>query len=649
MPVLHHVLLAAATVALGAAGLRVAALAAPSGLERALAATALAFAAAVCEALLLGLAGLGGSSFALATAAGLTWLAGRFATPAATVGAGSELRAWWGRLSGARRVLTGALAGAWLVWVVWLLRHPTLGFDTVLYHLSEAAVWSKTGHPGSIELILRGLPVTNYPITDEVFLSWAMGLSRSLVPTVLLVPFQVVLLGAATWCGLRTLRLPAIACGLGTAALCCLPSVIGWQSNGAAPDPAALAWLVTFAALVSASRARPALLAPAVVAAGLAIGAKTTTGPLVVLLVVVAVWLHRERLRSMARPLGLALLLAAGAGGVWYLRNLLDHGSPLWPFIAAPWGDDLPATVRAANDSFLSRPADTVDAVGDLYLNRFLSGIVLLAGAFVAPLLVRTRAVFAASAVAFVSFLVWAQAPFTGVPDAYIRVVEGTFSTTRYLMPGLAAAVLALALAAGAGGGRTRGARVAQAVLATAAAIGLVQTFRLGFPAVPSAFTPLAGAVAGALVAFGEHVLGPRRPALRVPRALVRGAFVAGALVLGALLAIPAGGFVSRHASTHPFASGVSGWMAARGDDHARVSSAPIVVGPLTGDGLERRLDPIPEGETCEAMRARRRDGYVVLYVGPPADKRILALARCLSPARPDYTDEQFRVWAPGG
>jgi hypothetical protein len=62
---------------------------------------------------------------------------------------------------------------------------------------------------------------------------------------------------------------------------------------------------------------------------------------------------------------------------------------------------------------------------------------------------------------------------------------------------------------------------------------------------------------------------------------------------------------------------------------------------------MRHRLQPIPESEQCAGMRNRVRDGYVVLYVGPPADRQILALASCLSPRRPDYSDREFRVWAP--
>src|SRR3954468_6328383 len=157
--VIHHILLAAATLALGSAGLRVASLVAPRGLERALAAAALAVAAAVVEVLILGLFGLGGSSAALAIAAGVAWVAARGA-PAPELPARTELARWWSSLAPGGRLAAGALAGAWLVWQAWLLRFPTLGFDTVLYHLSESAVWAGSGHTGDTALVIRRLPVT---------------------------------------------------------------------------------------------------------------------------------------------------------------------------------------------------------------------------------------------------------------------------------------------------------------------------------------------------------------------------------------------------------------------------------------------------------------------------------------------------------
>ncbi|HKP91898.1 MAG TPA: hypothetical protein VJT75_18165, partial [Thermoleophilaceae bacterium] len=582
-----------------------------------------------------------GSSAALAAAAVVTWLGIR-RVRAPEVAPLDELSRWWADLPLARRALAGALAGVWAVCQVWLLRHPTLGFDSVVYHLSEAAVWAGSGHPGATDPVIRTLPVTSYPITDEVFASWSMGLGRSFVPVSFLVPAQMVLLGLASWAGLRTLRVPPLPRTLATAAVVCMPAVIAWQSNGALTDPAALAWLVACAALCAGARERPALLAPAVVAGGLAIGTKTTTAILTLAVLAWALWSQRARLRGLWRPLALAALLALGSGGVWYLRNLLDHGSPLWPFVATPWGTPLPRAMGTVNDSFAEHPRETIRVVGDLYRDRFLGGVVLLAAGALAPLLAwRQRAVWIASAACVVSFLAWTRAPFTGVPPAPFRITEGVFSTTRYLAPAIAAAALALALA---GSGRGVRARLAQLALAAGAGIELVQAFDLGWPTMPSATTPVAGAAAGAAVATIVSVAS-RRPR-RAPPRMLRPALLVSALALGALLTVPADGYMQRHADSGAFAHGLTAWMAGRPEGSRSVWTAPATVATLTGDHLERRLRPIPARADCAAIRAHARDDYVVAYVGRLPGGGARGPAACFT-RPPSYSDDAFRVWAP--
>lgn len=643
MPVLDHVLCVVAVLALGAGGLRVASLVAPRGLERVIAAAALAFATAVVEALVLGLAGLSGSSVALSAAAVATWLVARALVHEPELRPLDELLGWWAALPLARRAVAGALVGVWAVCQVWLLRHPTIGFDSVLYHLSEAVVWAGSGHAGARETLIRTLPVTSYPITEEVFASWSMGLGRSFVPVSFIVPAQIVLLGLSASCGLRHLRVGALPRALGTAAIVCVPAVIGWQSNGALTDPSSLAWLVACAALCAAARERPVLLAPALVAGGLAVGTKTTTAVLTVAVLAAAGWALRAELRALWRPLALAGALAVGAGGVWYLRNLFDHGSPLWPFVAAPWGDPLPPAMGTINESFAQHPRETVEVVGHYYTSRFLGGIVLLAAGAMAPLLAwRRRAVWVASAATVVSFVIWARAPFTGVPPQAVRIPEGVFSTTRYLAPAIAAAVLALALA---GSGRGWRSRLAQLALAVGIAIEVVQTFRLGWPAVPSAATPLAGALAGAVLAAVLTVATRRRARDRAPAAL-RFALVAGALAAGALLAATANGYLRRHVESRIFANRVTGWMAHRPEDSRPVWSEPILLATLTSDHLRRRLRPIPHGEDCADVRRHARRGYVMIFIGPLPQAVGPRLSHCIA-RPPAYADDAYLIWTP--
>src|SRR3954470_2727355 len=95
MPVLHHALLGASVVALASAGLRLASVLAERGLARLLAAAAFATAAAVAEALLLGLVSLGGSTAALTIAALATAALTFVLTPAPALSVHEELVASW--------------------------------------------------------------------------------------------------------------------------------------------------------------------------------------------------------------------------------------------------------------------------------------------------------------------------------------------------------------------------------------------------------------------------------------------------------------------------------------------------------------------------------------------------------------------------
>ena len=637
-PALHHALLGVCVAALAAAALRAAALAASHGLARPVAAAVLATATAAGEAMVLGLAGLGTSPVALTLAAIATWLAARRLLPPPPEPLVQELGRWWGDREAGERLLLGALAGAGAAWAAWQLRYPALGFDAVHYHLPEIVIWVQEGSPGSVEPILPGLPVGNYPLTDEVVVAWAMGVARGFVPVTIWPWAMLALTAAAGWLGARALGVPRPHAGLAVGAVCVSPAVIAWQSNGAMTDPPALAFLVACAALCSASASRPALLAPAIVAAGLAVGMKTTMAPMAALALVLGLRACRGRLAGLRVPLALAAAAALLVGGAWYARNLVDHGSPFWPLIAAPWGDAAPPSVEEVNTSFLDRPAATIERIGDLYLQRFGGGIVLIAGGLLAPLISRRRAALAGSAATALGLLLWARAPFTGVAEGP-GFEEGAFSTTRYLLPVVASGALTLGLAARGG----RGAQLAAGgVLGAAVTLGLVQTFDLGFPTVPSPTTPLAGAIAGAVVALAA---GRPRPLARLPGPAPALATV----VLGALLAVPASGFLERHADTRAvLASGLERWLAAEpGFDPGRqpVAMAPTLVGVAAGDRLRHPLSLIPQREPCARVVRRAREGFVVVYRGPLPGPELDGAERCLTGLRPAYDDGLFSVY----
>src|SRR3954471_8209041 len=184
-PVINHALLGASVAALSAAAVRAASPIAPAGLPRLLVAASLAASAAVAEAIVLGLLALGGSTIALTAAASATWALARKLLPAPSVSPATELSDWWRARTTRERALAGALAGAAGAWIVWQLVHPALGYDAVHYHVPEMVLWVQQGTPGSAEQVLPGLPVGNYPLTTEVTVAWAMGISKSYVPIVL--------------------------------------------------------------------------------------------------------------------------------------------------------------------------------------------------------------------------------------------------------------------------------------------------------------------------------------------------------------------------------------------------------------------------------------------------------------------------------
>jgi hypothetical protein len=634
--ILHHTALALAAVALAGAGFRAASLAAPRGLERAIAAAVLAIAAAVVEALGLGLVSLGGSAAALTAAAVATWVAARLALPAPEVPAGHELGAWWRGLDGAGRAAVGAAGGAWAAWTAWVCVHPALGHDMVGYHLSEAVRWVQDGRPGAVVTVLEQLPVGDYPVTHEVLLEWGMAIGRSFAWVPLAVTAAPLLAAAAAWLGLRTLGVTRLVAGFGCLALVATPAVLASQRGGSAVDPAALAFLVAAAALALTARTRPAMLAPAVVAAGLAIGCKTTALPLAIAIVALGLVAARGHLRRLTGPLTAAFALVAVVGAFWYVRDLFTHGSPFWPFVSGPWGDARPRFVELNADPFIAHPRAAVDRLGQFYLRDFGGPLLLLAGALAAAAAARTRAVLAAAGATVVSVALWTIAPFTGVPALNAtRLDEGAADATRFLLPGVACAVLAIALASR----RPRLRLPAALLLATAAAIGLVQTFRLGFPVVPAVTTPLAGAVAGTAAA-----LALARVRVRLPVSVAPALTAAVVVAAGGAGAIVAHGFVERHGSTGLPEAQVARWISGQPVWRAGgepVASTQSLNAPLAGDRLRHRLLLVRPRRACARAAAER--AWLVL------DLAAQVAARAPGCGRPAYRDAVSAVYRPRG
>ena len=656
--VLHHVALALAVLALGGAAFRAAATAAPSGLERLVAAAALGAAMAAAEALALGLVGLGGSTVALLVAATVTYAAAYTSLPRPAISPSAEPAAWLGGLRGWERIAVAGLGGVCVAWLVWQLLNFAIGFDSALYHYPFVAGWIDNGRPGSELALSYDIPYNAYPLTDEVIQTWGAALSRSWVPLVLWNPAMLGLLAAAGWLTLRNLTVTRPAAALATAVLVTVPLVIR-QLNEPQTDLPALAWLACTAGLATSAGRRPALLVFAVAAAGLAIGTKPSTGPMAVAALAVGAYLARERLRSLAGWLALGLAGAFVVGGLWYAQNLFEHGSPLWPFAPGPWGDPEPRFIGLVHATFLERPIETVNGRVDEYLERLAGALLVLPGALIAlafiPLAPRSlrRPLAVVGGLAVAGCLIWSMAWSTGLPTSSALSYAAGFplSGLRYLLPAIGAATLALALLTRAGGPAQVG---AMGALAAALAWNLVVAAGLGVPWTPPIWVLLLGAMGTACLAWMTAITLARLPRRRLFPAPI-GA-VLGAVSAGVLLASAGDGFVKRHTElvgSTAYGRPLMAWFVDQPAFEARDGPIAIasrgVIAQLAGDHFDHRLVLVGQRATCSEVE-RLAHRMPVVVTRPIFAQGLLGVEgysayRCLARRRPVLDRDPYFVY----
>lgn len=644
----HNLALALALAALAGLALRLASLALPGGLARLLAAIALGAGLAAAESLALGVVGLGSSPAVLPAIAVVLWLAGRHWLAEPAVPSRHELLEWWAGLGSPERTLLGAAGGLIAAWAAFSVRYPELGSDAVAFRIPQVAAWVQSGRPESLPHLFDLIPVQWYPQTHELLLTWLIGISRSLVALTLLSALMWALLAASLWALLRRLAAPVGLTALGVLAVASLP-LVATQLGGPYTDIAAVAWLACTAALCAEAAQRPGALAPAIVAAGLSAGTKTTTLPALALLLGWGLW--RARRESGALP-HLALAAAAGlaliGGGIWYLRDLVVHGSPFWPLASAPWGDPAPPFLHSFQARFITHPAATLHGRLGGYRLALGGGVVLLAGGILGPALLTTarrgrestRSLVAAGG-ALALLLIWSAAPYTGQSSAPLLGAIPV-NTTRYVVPAIGCAAVALVLA---GHARSARARLGLAfVLLAAIGWNVEELTRWGFPYVPSVKTLAAGVVGGAVAAL---LATPLLVGARLP-----GAWPAAALAVAmSALSLPAKGWVARHGRLGGEVQVVASWLATRpgyATDHRTISHYPVILGPLTGDRLTHPVVLLDAGTGCADVRARARRGWVVLAYEPIVGltDRVRRLESCLRPLGPPvFTTQTIHVY----
>lgn len=580
--------------------------------ELVLVAAPVAAAFAVGWTLALGLIGLSGSVVALAAGALAAWVAARWLLPAPAGSITGELVERWNRASRPQRsavlAVTGAAAGCMLE----IARQPGFDSDALGYHLPAVVGWLHSGHAGAIQSFSYDFPVGYYPVTNEVLLTWVLGISRSFAPLAAWSTALAALALLGIWRLLDLLHVPHGPALASLASLASLPIfVINLNHSGPGTDLPAFTWLACTAALSAGTRTRPALLGPALLAAGLGVGTKTTVAPLAAGALLAGAWRARADLRSSRWWLAVGATGGLLVGGPWYVRDAIRHGWPLWPFSSGPTGDPLPPVMSLGRATFLSRAVASISVLGRGYLDLLAGGLGLIAGALAIPLLARSRAALLAGAVALVSLLVWMAAPFTGVARAPALVLIA-LGPVRYLLAVLGACAVALAVAARDAPPLRRW--VAIAVLIAATVGSIVGDLSLGYPIVPSPGYLLVGAAVGA----GAGAIASRSR-LRVGAAHVR---ITAGLLAGLALVLSAPGWLWRESQDGSFGHALLGFMLTQpgfASGRRPIAVAPQRLEPqmlatLAGPRLSHPISLLPAHARCDRVQASLRRGWIVVW-----------------------------------
>jgi hypothetical protein len=308
----------------------------------------------------------------------------------------------------------------------------------------------------------------------------------------------------------------------------------------------------------------------------------------------------------------LGVVPAAALALVWYMKSLVQHGSPLWPVVRGPWGDPLPAINGTGFRPFLADPVFMVKHHARDYYANLGGSLVLLAGGCALTVFGGRRNVRLYGLVVVVACLAYGAAPSSGVPEAGGQVVAA-LTSVRYLYPAIAVAAIALALAA------VRHERVrilAMAIFGIAIVLGIERFLRQSTEVRPHVWLLVAGTAAGALLAIVLR----RAPSL--PRVLPPAIATLGvAVVAGSLAAWSADGLVRRQAAGR-VDEGFVRWAAARdafsrGDMRFRI--APDEFALLAGDQLQNHIMRwhVPPGP-CSRVSPARAGMWLVLW-GPDA------------------------------
>jgi hypothetical protein len=450
---------------------------------------------------------------------------------------------------GAAAAASTLILAQWGTGAVDALRHGMLGSDTLRYHGPIAARFVQEGAIDSLHFVSTDAVVAYLPFNSELL----HGVGILLLGNDLLSPLlNLVWLGLAlvsAWSIGRPARLGLITL-MGAGLVLGSPALANSQPGTGDSDIFAAAFALAALALLVNGGLRPAPLAVAGLAAGVAAGGKlTVVAALATLTAGIPLLAGRGR-RLRATVLWLVPL--ALTGGFWYVRNLVHADNP-FPWFGLDLGPlSLPDVPRPPSESIAHYATDFTiwreffrpgldGALGPLWWAVIAMS---LAGAAVSVIRGRTPLVRWLGVVGVVALAGYVLTPGTAAGPEGLPVA---FSfTVRYAALPLAIGLVLLPLLPGAEAiARKPGSAIALglALLVTVSSAGLVGE---------DSFPVVAGAGAVVLVAAGTvvalHATAGRRPAA------MAGSGLALILVLGA------GWLVQRDYLRDRYAEGSFAW-----------------------------------------------------------------------------------------
>ncbi|HUR87214.1 MAG TPA: glycosyltransferase family 39 protein, partial [Solirubrobacteraceae bacterium] len=336
-----------------------------------------------------------------------------------------------------------------------------VGVDPLTFHLPNVGRWIQTGSLWQIDQFVPLQAHGNYPNNgDVVLLSTVLPWHNDFLVR-LPIAFFLAVTAVAVYAVARELRAPPAAAVLAGAAAISIPVVGIAAIPRALPDP--LLWAtLSIGVLFGLRRGRTGRTSDLVLAgAALGIAAGTKWYGVSSVAVVVVVW---TLARMLPRGAGMAGALRDGvaAGGlaflgvaVWFARNLVESGNPVFPVKVAPFGvtlfdappDVLRGQVGFSIADYLGDPDVLSRLAREVYEGLGAPGIAAAIAVLAALVLARRRdggrpaLVMAITALGLLAL--YAVTPYTALglrDDPSLASVN-----TRYAVPAL---LLALPLAA---------------------------------------------------------------------------------------------------------------------------------------------------------------------------------------------------------